>query len=132
MGLGDTNSYGYDEHALPVLLALADSYSPDYRVFTQTGVVVHFLTSKKKFEQARQLVASAESLRTSDARFSDLGIGVSEGELIGDFDFLGRVKAGGIGLIGDAIVEAVRGEKILGAYKEKLNSVAQSLHVQTA
>jgi len=132
VSIGEVGGYGYDEHSLPVLLRLVDSHAPDHRVYTHTGVVGHFFTSKKKLEIVRHLVSEAEALRAGDVRFADLKIGIAEGELIGEFDWLGRVKNGGVGLLGDANLEAVRAAKIPGAYKDKLNFIAQSLYEKTA
>jgi len=132
VSIGDTDGHGYDEKALPLLLALVDAHAPDHRIFTHTGVVAQFRSSKQKLQVVRELVAQVERLRAADPRFVELKIGIAEGELTGNFDRLGRVKAGAMGLLGDANIEAVRGEKISGDYARKLNLIAQGLEAETA
>jgi len=132
VSIGDTGSDGFDEHELPVLVKLVKSHSPDHWVMVHTGAVVHFRSSKNRFRDVQRFIADAERHRASDPRFSTLKIGLAEGELVGEFDWLGRIKAGGLGLLGDAIVEAVRQEKVPGAHLEKMKSLAQSFHGQTA
>lgn len=129
VSIGDTGGYGYDEHSLPILLQLVDSSCPEHRVFTHTGVIGHFRTSRKNIEIVRRLVAEAESLRVGDVRFAELKIGVAQGDLIGEFDWLGRLKRGrgAVGLIGGAILEAVRCERS-GDYAGKLESIGGILY----
>ncbi len=129
--VGDAGGYGFDEHTLPMLLVLVDAFRPDYRSFTHTGVTAQFRTSRRKLIAVQKLVKAAEALRSNDARFAELKIGVAEGELIGEFDWLGRVKTTGMGLMGDANVEAVRSEKA-GDYEAKLTAIEQSLYERTA
>ena len=75
-----------------MLLRLVDSSAPEYRMFTHTGVVANYLTSPRALRAVEGAITKAESLRESDPRFAALGIGLAEGELIAEFDWLGRLK----------------------------------------
>jgi len=66
--LGDKESWGYNEVTLPMLLRLVDSSSPDYRMFTHTGVVANYLTSPRTLKAVEEVITKAESLRDSDSR----------------------------------------------------------------
>jgi hypothetical protein len=85
--LSDTESWGYEEHTLLLLLKIVDSSAPDYRMFTHTGVVANYLTSPSALQSVEKVVAQAEAFRDTDLRFATLGIGLAEGELIAEFDF---------------------------------------------
>jgi hypothetical protein len=87
--LGDTESWGWNEHTLPMLLQLVDSSTPDYRMFTHTGVVANCLTTPRALRAVEDVIARAESRRDSDSRFTTLGIGLAGGELTAEFDWLG-------------------------------------------
>jgi hypothetical protein len=130
VSVGDTGGYGYDEHTLPVLLNLVDSHRPDHRQFTHTGVVGYFRSSKKGLEVVRVLISEAERLRREDLRFDALNIGVAEGELIGEFDWLGRLKSKS--LIGGAIAEAVTAERSSMGCQSKLDLIRRSLYGENA
>ena len=133
VSIGNTSGCVDGGQLLPLLMTIIDSHAPDHRVITNKGVMVHFRTSKRKFKMVKSLVAEAGALRTRDARFAELKVGVAEGELIGEFDWFGRVKSYGyLGLFGGANLEAVRSETTPGACKEKLRSIAQNLDVQAA
>ena len=127
ISIGGTGGYGYDEQTLPVLLRLAESHNPDHWVSINTGIVSHFRTSKRNFLAVQKLVAEVESLKISDPRFSDLKIGVAEGELIGDFDWLGRLKTAGISLLGDTINEAVRASSKASDYQAALHTISERI-----
>jgi len=92
IAVGDTESYGYNEQALPPLIALADSTAPETRVFTNIGVVAFYLPSERGIAAARDLVSQAETLRDRNSQFTSLRIGVARGPLIADFDRRGAVK----------------------------------------
>ena len=130
VSVGDTGGYGYDEHTLPILLTLVDSHRPDHRHFTHTGVLGCFRTSRKKLETVRVLLSEAERLRFGDSRFDSLKIGVAEGELIGEFDWRGRVRSAM--LFGGAIVEAVSSERSSTSHQEKLESISRNLDAPKA
>ncbi len=89
----DRDLYGYDVHALPPLIALMDSAAPDHRSWTHTGPTGYFLTSRKSCDRIRRVIEEAESLRSSDARFERLGIGLAEGPMVAEFTWLGRLKS---------------------------------------
>jgi len=130
VSVGDTLGFGYNEHEIPQLLKLGEAYSPDHLVMNRTGFLAHFRTTKANVRKAFSLVANAEKLRDTDKRFTELKIGVAEGKLVGEFDFLGNIKKDGIGLLGDAIVRAVLQEQSPLAYKPQLSSLAETLHVR--
>jgi hypothetical protein len=89
----DRDGYGYDEHALPALVALMDSAGPDQRLWTHVGVTGFFLPSRHALARLRSVIAQAEMLRASDARFQRLGIGLAEGRLVAEFTWFGRLKS---------------------------------------
>ena len=111
VSLGDKNSYGFDEHTLPRLIELVDGTAPDARFFFNTGVVAYYLTSRSTLKKAERVAREATALQSSDSKFLSLGIGVSEGKLVADFDWLGRVKSMPMG---DAANTASRGVHISG------------------
>jgi len=75
--LGVTESWGYDEHTLPMVLQLVDSSEPDYSMFTHAGVVANYLTSPRALKAIEDVITKAESLRDSDSRFVTLSIGLA-------------------------------------------------------
>jgi hypothetical protein len=123
--LGDTESWGYNEHTLPMLLQLVDSSGPDYRMFTHTGVVANYLTSKRALKAVEDIIARAETLRDKDPRFATLGIGLAEGELLAEFDWLGRLKADGDRPLGPALSDAVQVEGEPQRYRKILQTLRE-------
>src|SRR5262245_56518753 len=106
--LGDTESWGWNEHTLPMLLQLVDLSMPDYRMFTHTGVVANYLTSPRALKAVEETITKVESLRNTDSRFATLGIGLAEGELFAEFDWLGRLKTERERPMGSSLMDAVR------------------------
>jgi hypothetical protein len=92
--VGDKDSYGYDENTLPLLLQIVDSSNPSGRVFTHTGVVGYYQSSRRALARVEEVLSRVERLRDSDTRFNSLGIGLAHGDLIADFDWFGRLKRG--------------------------------------
>jgi len=92
--IGDKDSYGYDEHTLPLLLQIIDSSNPCGREFTHTGVVGYYQSSRRALARVEEVLSQAERLRDLDTRFNTLGIGLAHGDLIADFDWFGRLKRG--------------------------------------
>jgi hypothetical protein len=131
VNLGDGDSFGYNEHELPLLLKMVLTRSPSHHLMTHIGVVAEFVTSEASFQKVRSLISEAEALRDTDPRFAKLAIGVAEGELVGDFDWLGRLKREAF-LVGDALVEAGRTQRTPGAYRDRLAGIANSLHFNCA
>jgi len=70
------------------------------------------------------VIAKAEGLREGDPRFATLGIGLAEGELLADFDWRGRPKAGSDRPLGPSLIDAVRVEREPRKYRE----ILQALH----
>ena len=124
IALGDRGANGYDERALPVLVALTDSTSPDARVFSKLGVVAFFLPSERGIAAARALVSQAEVLRDRDTQFGSLGIRVARGPLLADFDSRGRVK-GGFTPVGETANRASAGVAREQNYPEILEHLDQ-------
>ena len=111
LAVGDRDSYGYDEHTLPILVHLIDSASPDTRQFTHLGVVAYYLHSDRAIAAVESVLSKAESVRDTDPRFAALGIGLAHGQMIADFDWLGRLKRDSIplGEVATRASVAVRG-----------------------
>ncbi|MFA5190476.1 MAG: hypothetical protein WC740_07120 [Verrucomicrobiia bacterium] len=128
VSLSDSNSWGYNEHTLPLLLRLVDSSMPDARSFTHLGVVAYFLTSPQALVAVETLITQAGALRDSDSRFATLSIGLAEGELLGEFDWLGRLKKNSIVPLGTAYNEAVLSAEEPQKYKETLRVLRERLH----
>ena len=98
--LGDRTGEGLDETSLPPLVDLIDSASPDYRqLLVPRGVAGYFVASSAAARRADRVVAAAEQLRQSVARFENLGIGVSAGEMIADFTWFGRLRPAPLGVV---------------------------------
>jgi hypothetical protein len=119
LAVGDRDSYGYDEHTLPLLVELIDSSSPDARQFTHIGVVGYYLRSGRAVEAVKSLLSKAESLRDTDPRFAKLGIGLSHGQMIADFDWLGRLKQDSIPL-GEVATRASMSVRGAQTYREMI------------
>jgi len=130
VSLGDTKSWGYDEQTLPMLLEIIDSSSPDFRVWTHVGVLANYLTSPRALKVVEDVIAKAERLRDADPRFTTLGIGLAEGELSADFDWLGRLKTDRKSMrpLGEPLNEAVRCEREPEEYKETLRTLRERVH----
>jgi len=125
--LGDTESWGWNEHTLPMLLQLVDSSTPDYRMFTHIGIVANYLTSRRTLKAVEDVIAGAERLRDSDSRFATLGIGLAEGELIAEFDWLGRLKTERERPMGSSLTDAVRVEREPLRYRKILQTLRESI-----
>jgi hypothetical protein len=130
LSLGDTNLWGYNDHTLPMLLRLVDSSTPDYRVWTHVGVLANYLTSARALRKVEKVIASAEALRDTDPRFLTLGVGLAEGELIAEFDWLGRLKEGRTDLrpLGQPLNDAIESERKPGKYKQILEELRRTLN----
>ena len=126
--LGDTELWGYNEHTLPMLLQLVDSSAPDYRMFTHAGIVANYLTSPQALRMVEGVIAKAEGLRDSDSRFATLGIGLAEGELIVEFDWLGRIKIDRVKPLGGSVNDAYRVEREPQRYREILQTLRVSVY----
>jgi len=117
--LGDRDCYGLDEHTLPLLVKLIDSSNPDSRQFSHLGVSAYYVRSGRAIAAVERMLSQAEGLRDTDGRFAKLGIGLAHGQMIADFDWLGRVKRNFIPL-GDAVNRAARGVCGAQIYREIL------------
>jgi hypothetical protein len=126
-GETDTDSLGYDEDTLPILWKLVDSSKPAARIFSHRGAIAHYLSSRRTVEAVESLIAKAEVLRETDSRFATLGIGLAEGVLIAEFDWLGRVKSDRFTPLGDAVNDAARLVRGPQKYKERLRELKESL-----
>ena len=93
VALGERNGHGYDEHTLPILVRLLESSSPDTHHSTHLGVMGFFLPSRRSVAAVSDLISAVETLRDGDSRFASLGIGISRGPLIAEFDERDRVKS---------------------------------------
>jgi len=92
--LGDRKGWGFDETTFPPLIALMDSASPDYRrLRVPRGVTAYFLASPAGARRAERLVARAAELRSNDAHFESLGIGISTGQMLADFNWFGHLRS---------------------------------------
>src|SRR5438128_2305474 len=100
--------WGFDETTLPPLLELVESSSPNCRTVSHLSIIAHYLSSKQALKAVGKVVTMAETLRNNDLRFKTLGIGLAEGELIAEFDWLGRVKTHRTQPLGDSVNVAAR------------------------
>ncbi len=125
--VGDKDAYGYDEHTLPLLLHLIDASTPDARIFTHTGVVAYYQICRHALGAIKDAVSRAERLRDSDSRFSTLGIGLAHGDLIANFDWLGRLKQDSTPM-GMAVNHASAGVRDAKKYNEILKELHETLH----
>jgi hypothetical protein len=132
VSIGDSRGFGYDEHELPILVQLGEAHSPDLLVMNRTGLLAHFLTSRSRLKKVKSLITATEALRTANPSFGNLKIGMSEGPLVGEFDWLGRINRKGMGLLGEAINTAVKQEEAPFSYRSTLSEIANQLHVQIA
>ncbi len=119
LAIGDRDSYGYDELTLPLLVELVDSSSPDARQFTHAGIVAYYLCSGHPIGDVESVLSKAESLRDTDPRFATLGIGLAHGQMIADFDWLGRLKRDCIPL-GEVATRASMSVRSAQTYREVL------------
>jgi len=128
ISLSDTESWGYNEETLPMLIYLVDFTKPDARMFTHTGVIAYYLSSKDSLKKVESVIDGAESLRDGDKRFSTLGIGLGEGEMIAEFDWKGRIKEKSP-ILGDVIGKAVKSASEPNKYREILLALRKSMSV---
>ena len=122
LALGDRDGYGYDEHTLAILVRLFQSSSPDMHRSTHLGVIGFFLSCHRSIAAVSDLVSAAETLRDGDSRFASLGIGISSGPLIAEFDRRGNVK-GSTMPIGETANRASSGVTGPQNYREILNAL---------
>lgn len=92
------------------------------------GVVAYFLTSPQALAAVESLITQAGALRDTDSRFATLSIGLAEGELLGEFDWLGRLKKNSIVPLGAACNKAVRSAEEPQKCKETLRVLREKLH----
>jgi hypothetical protein len=128
--LGDTDatSSGYDEDALPILWELAAFSKPAAHTISHKGTVTYYLSSRRAVAAVEALVARAEALRDTDSRFTTLGIGLAEGQMVAEFDWIGRVKLDRSAPLGrtanDANSRLLRQPR---EYKDRLREIKESL-----
>jgi hypothetical protein len=120
--LADRENYGFDEQTLPPLVALMDSASPDQRQFCHSCVTGYFLTSRDSLTRVEGIIQQAERLRTTDSRFSSLGVGLAEGSMLADFTVLERLKPE-MTPLGTVANNASRSARILGGYQQPLKAL---------
>lgn len=125
LAVGDKDSYGYDECSLPLLVQLIDSSAPDAREFTHIGVLAYYMRSNRAIAAVQHVLLQAESLRDTDRRFETLGIGLAHGQMIADFDWLGRLKAASppLGEVANRASAGVRGAQ---TYRENFAELHES------
>ncbi|MEP6810678.1 MAG: hypothetical protein ABI992_10575, partial [Chthoniobacterales bacterium] len=71
---------------------LIDRSKPDARLFSHKCGTAYYLPTSRSVAAVETVTAAAETLRDTDARFASLGIGLTHGPLLADFDWRGRVK----------------------------------------
>jgi len=125
LAVGDRDAYGYDEQTLPLLIRLIDSSEPDSRQFTPVGVVAYYLRSSRAVAAIDSILSRAEQLRDTDPRFKTLGFGLAHGQMIADFDWLGRLKRGFIPL-GEVANRASTGIGGAQVYREILTELHET------
>ena len=128
--LADTDDWGWNEETLPMLLQIVDSSEPDYRSFTHIAVVANYFTSSKALKAVENVIAAAERLRDSDSRFARLGIGLAEGELVAEFDWL-RFKTGRTGPFGAAVNDAVQVARQPNKYREVFKALRETIDARS-
>lgn len=128
LALGDTESWGFNEETLPLLLQLVDSSCPDHRQFTHARVIAYYFSSPQTLRSVEGVVSQAEMLRDSDSRFVSLGIGLAEGEMLAEYDLMGRLKTERLQPIGGFVADASRVEREGRRYKEALQTLRERLH----
>ena len=119
LALVDRNDYGYDENTLPQLVALVDAASPDGWQWLHTGPIGYFHTSALSVESVHRIIEQAEKLRRSDERFSSLGIGLAEGEMIGAFTDAGSLDLHAIP-VGTVMNDALLSAQTADGYRETM------------
>jgi hypothetical protein len=123
LALGDKDDWGYNEDTLPVLFKLVESSAPDSRLFMYFGVMAYYLRSRRSVTAVRKVISELEVLRDGDARFNSLGIGLAFGEMVADFDWLGRIKPT-FQPMGEAANRASKGAKSEMSYREVLEALS--------
>jgi hypothetical protein len=87
-----------------------------------------YLTSPRALRAVGEAITKAESLRDSDSRFATLGIGLAEGELIAEFDWLGRLKTERERPMGASLSDATRVAREPQKYREILRTLRESVY----
>jgi hypothetical protein len=131
LSLGDLDKWGFNEQTLPLLVSLMDFAEPDYLDAIFSGVTGYFVTSPRAMIRVEKAVRGAEKLRDTDERFSSLGIGLAEGEMLARFNWWGGVKQDGMPPLGLVHTEAVRCSYDPNAYREKLQALVGKVTNQT-
>src|SRR5205085_2786323 len=122
--LGDRDNYGFDEQALPPLVALMDAAAPDFRQWHHAAVTGYFIDSAQAFERVEHAIVQAEELRRSESRFRSLGIGVSSGEMLAEFTWRGHLKPSDTPPLGTATSDAsLLAASSPNAYYPQLNAL---------
>jgi hypothetical protein len=127
LGDADTDSLGYDEETLPMLWELAASSKPAARTFNHKGAVTYYVSSPQAVAAVEALVAKVEALRATDSRFATLGIGLAEGHMVTEFDWLGRVKSDRSPPLGRIANDANGLVRQPQKYKDRLREIKESL-----
>jgi hypothetical protein len=127
LGDADSTSLDYNEETLPVLWELAASSKPAARNFNHRGAVTYYVSSRKSVAAVEALVAKVEALRAADSRFVTLGIGLAEGHMVAEFDWLGRVKSDRSPPLGRAANDANGLVRQPQKYKDRLRQIKESL-----
>jgi hypothetical protein len=90
---------GLDEDSFPVLREAVEAADPDWWRFLNPGtIMVFFVANTKAARRVDALLAEVQRLAKTNNTLAALTLGRSEGELVAEFNWRGRLKSTPIGV----------------------------------
>ncbi len=93
-----TDEWGFNEITWPILAQVIERGKPDYVEFLNPGTFyIYYKGTKQKRKKYDSLLAEMKGLIAGDDRFEDVRVGMANGKMIFEVDWLGRIKSPPIG-----------------------------------
>jgi hypothetical protein len=131
VSVGDREGDGFNELTLPSLVSIVDEFNPDGIVIVHSGIVALFRRKRHDTRDIQTLCDSLDQLRNTNPDYSALGIGLAEGQLIGEFDRRGKM-VNADQFLGDARIDAVRIEAEPHGYRRVLANLQKNAEQNAA
>ena len=106
---------GFEENTFSPIRELFVASEPDFWEYQKPGTLLaYFLKRNNGQVRAEQLVSRVEQFKKTSSAFLAIGCAKTEGPLIADLSFLGKVKSSPLGTSVSHAVESARRQSLKG------------------
>jgi hypothetical protein len=103
------NEWGFQFEPFSQLREIVESTEPSYWEFMNPGTVLtYFIANKENKAKVEEFIGNVKNLIRDDQGLQKISIGQSEGELVVETTFWGKIKSSPLGL---AVTEAINNAK---------------------